>query len=581
MGMAASQARYLALVARKSNCEYEGQQINQSRLNLSNKSANLFNQMMGLNVPVPPSKQDYMKLQYTYTDGTNEFAITKWHQLANADSDGYNYIVTRYYETEEYVGSQKLKNNPQVQFKGVGPSPSTEYETQIATIEAAQKAVASAQNDYDTAVANYKSLVAKSGSLEAYSDSTTVTNIKSKTTYSSGTESGYTITRQEINKDGYQIFKFNGENRYQKNGKYYTYDSATEQYTEVKDEDPTQYEEALETRNYISYNTLSSDTDKKTVSDAIDTLKAQGALTSDFKYADTFYDKEHNSFAFLSDMSAVPGTSKILPQYYPNTPPEGKTGIAETKQAIQAAETQMEISKSALEVAEATLKALDLPTYVGNNPLTPLSTLSDNQVTEIGQIIKDMRANNINTNLIRCFNTLSGNYDANTYLGGIYTYEVNNTIYYTTYYDLANSYVNGEGINNIDNQAKLPVYTADYVPTRKEITEKALLEVNNEGRFTTARFENDSVVYKLNAEEIEDTVGYEDAMNQYDYDKAKYDKKVAEINAQTSLIQREDQDLELRLKQLDTEQNALNTEIDAVSKVVKDNVEKSFKTFSG
>jgi prefoldin subunit 5 len=280
-------------------------------------------------------------------------------------------------------------------------------------------------------------------------------------------------------------------------------------------------------------------------------------------------------------MSAVPGTSKILPQYYPNTPPEGKTGIAETMQAIQAAETQMEISKSALEVAEATLKALDLPTYVGNNPLTPLSTLSDNQVTEIGQIIKDMRANNINTNLIRCFNTLSGNYDANTYLGGIYTYEVNNTIYYTTYYDLANSYVNGEGINNIDNQAKLPVYTADYVPTRKEITEKALLEVNNEGRFTTARFENDSVVYKLNAEEIEDTVGYEDAMNQYDYDKAKYDKKVAEINAQTSLIQREDQDLELRLKQLDTEQNALNTEIDAVSKVVKDNVEKSFKTFSG
>ena len=127
----------------------------------------------------------------------------------------------------------------------------------------------------------------------------------------------------------------------------------------------------------------------------------------------------------------------------------------------------------------------------------------------------------------------------------------------------------------------MPVYTADYVPVRKENTEKALLEVNDKGRFTTARFENDSIVYPLNAEEVEDTVGYQDAMNQYDYDRALYDKKVAELNAQTSLIQREDQDLELRLKQLDTEQNALNTEIDAVSKVVKDNVEKSFKTFSG
>ena len=54
-----------------------------------------------------------------------------------------------------------------------------------------------------------------------------------------------------------------------------------------------------------------------------------------------------------------------------------------------------------------------------------------------------------------------------------------------------------------------------------------------------------------------------------------------DINAKTSVIQAEDRTLELRLKQLDTEQNALSTEIDAVSKVVKDNVEKSFKTFGG
>ena len=71
MGMAASQARYLALTARKSNCEYEGQQINQARLNLSNQTANLFNQMLGLSVPTPPSTQDYTKVQYSFTDGVN------------------------------------------------------------------------------------------------------------------------------------------------------------------------------------------------------------------------------------------------------------------------------------------------------------------------------------------------------------------------------------------------------------------------------------------------------------------------------------------------------------------------------
>ena len=112
-------------------------------------------------------------------------------------------------------------------------------------------------------------------------------------------------------------------------------------------------------------------------------------------------------------------------------------------------------------------------------------------------------------------------------------------------------------------------------------SEKALLETDKNGRFTSVRFENDSVVYNLTVTEIEDNVAYEDAMNQYDYNKALYDKRVSDINAQTSLIQREDQDLELRLKQLDTEQNALATEIDAVSKVVKDNIEKSFKTFGG
>ena len=116
---------------------------------------------------------------------------------------------------------------------------------------------------------------------------------------------------------------------------------------------------------------------------------------------------------------------------------------------------------------------------------------------------------------------------------------------------------------------------------KKETTEKALLETDGNGRFTSVRFENDSVKYELNVETITDDEAYKDAMNQYNYENALYDKMVQDINAKTSLIQQEDQMLELRLKQLDTEQNALSTEIDAVSKIVKDNIEDSFKTFGG
>ena len=59
-----------------------------------------------------------------------------------------------------------------------------------------------------------------------------------------------------------------------------------------------------------------------------------------------------------------------------------------------------------------------------------------------------------------------------------------------------------------------------------------------------------------------------------------YDKTIQDINARTSIIHQEDQQLELRLKQLDTEQKALSTEMEAVQKIVQENIKETFKTFS-
>lgn len=49
---------------------------------------------------------------------------------------------------------------------------------------------------------------------------------------------------------------------------------------------------------------------------------------------------------------------------------------------------------------------------------------------------------------------------------------------------------------------------------------------------------------------------------------------------QSQIIQQQDKDLELRLKQLDTEENAISTEMEAVKKVISKNVESTFKTFN-
>ncbi len=81
--------------------------------------------------------------------------------------------------------------------------------------------------------------------------------------------------------------------------------------------------------------------------------------------------------------------------------------------------------------------------------------------------------------------------------------------------------------------------------------------------------------------ESTDNDAYEDAFNEYEYKKYLYDKEQQAINAKTSIIQSEDKNLELKLTRLDNERNAVKTEIDAVKKVVDDNIEKSFKTFSG
>lgn len=113
MGMAASQARYLGLTARKTNVEYEGQQVNQARTALANQSANTFNELLALEVPTAPSTQDYTTLQYSYEDGSYAEVITDMTPLEN-DPDGYNYLISHYHFADVFTGVQTTKPNPQV-----------------------------------------------------------------------------------------------------------------------------------------------------------------------------------------------------------------------------------------------------------------------------------------------------------------------------------------------------------------------------------------------------------------------------------------------------------------------------------
>ena len=78
MGMAASQARFLSLTARKSNVEYEGQQINQERTALANESSNLYAELTKLEVPAPPNTSDFYKTVYTFNSKEISGANTQY-----------------------------------------------------------------------------------------------------------------------------------------------------------------------------------------------------------------------------------------------------------------------------------------------------------------------------------------------------------------------------------------------------------------------------------------------------------------------------------------------------------------------
>ena len=347
MGMAASQARFLGLTARKSNVEYEGQQVNQQRTALSNQSANYYNQMLGMQVPVPPSVNDYTKTVYSFEDGSLSNSITAL--IANGD------------------GTYKVSY------------------------------MKSWQDDFAAVSA---------GSSIIYHDA------KNKT-YS------------------------------------------------------------------IGGNTL-------------------------------------------RDLSKAPTDAEIKADPYLSTLSEDQLNQLRVEENAYLAKLQ-------------------------------------NQYGEENWFVRYVK------------NTTTGEYEAR-------------------FYKQTETREKGDGDGtciygtNGASQTYIGAYKIGAATVQEEVKNlPARLEQDATGRIINVSFlDNDGNVketYAVTTNTTTDQAAYNDAMNQYEYDKYQYDQEIQEINAKIEIVQAEDKNLELRLKQLDTEQDAIQTEMDAVQKVIEKNVESTFKTF--
>lgn len=352
MGMAASQARWISLAARKTNVEYEGQQINQARTALSNQSSELWNRLYQMDVPIPPSTTDFTKTKYTFDIGDSTKTITEIQSADYTDPDDgieYNSYVTYTADVIEYKGIRVTNSKPQVQYVENPPEGDPYYMVGTRKLKCL-KDCDSQSDDWAT----------------------------------------YMVALEQIAED----------------------------------------------------------------------------------WPDSTVGKK------WKEINPTPGTHSDDPADYANL-------------------------------------------FFWKDGQKEMNFVTDGSSSE--------------------FDTLQ--------------------------YCIANP------------DEALHSYYADNQFVKKTVSKYAIVDYDASGRATSIQLEKSSAVYDLTTSTQTDDKAYEDAMNEYYYQKQVYEQRVQEINAKTEQIQTEDRTLELRLKQLDTEQNALQTEMDAVHKVISKNIENTFKTF--
>ena len=435
MGLSASQARLLSLTARQSNLEFEGQQINQQRTNLSNQSANYYNSLLTMTVPTPPSTDDYTTIKYSFVIGGNDATIA---QVLPQDNKG-NYLV-------EYTTT----------LASIGVQENTAYKI--------------------TASANASST--KTGKAEQVAAPTEA------------------------------------------------YNADLQYYVQTFREDDEHGE----------YTALTKDSERYS-----DDRVAAGDVT--------FYDKYGNQV----DKTAALDKGKLKDEYTALVKKESDE-IGYSTVSVQLADRAS--YQNALDKGEKVTKFQENTsdnTYGSDNVVT-YSASNDTTFSTVGSEYKEAF---INAGL-----------DINEY----YQYKSSTGI----------RFAKKEDVEKSANNSTLSITTfavASMNKTQKTQLSGVQIEFDTTGRISSMT-DAEGNTYTMTASTETDDNAYEDAYNQYTYDQYVYDQKQNEINAHIEILQAQDKNLELRLSQLNTEHSAIQTEMDAVNKVISKNIETSFKTFN-
>ena len=436
MGLSASQARLLSLTARQSNLEYEGQQINQQRTSLSNASSNYYNSLLEMDVPVPPSTDDYTKIVYTFTIGGNTATVSE--TLPQQDELGNTTYIISYTTELSTIGIQE----------------NTSYKTSASAKKTTGTVSAvDSSEEYDEDSTYYLAVMNRVSSDE-------IDNLG----LDEDTEVYILGSAGNASDEGAVIIGSNG------------YAISYEQYSALDSD------EKAECSVFI-------------LDDGSDSTAQKYALS----YAQLSNEDTYNEYI----------DSNIVYKYSDD---DESTGFYSYKASGGAVFTVVE-SQYEESFLNAGLDMNDFYQYTSSSG-TRFVLRSD----------------------------VEGSLN-------------NQTSTITTY----------------------AVATIDVTSTNT--LSGATVEFDSSGRISTITDEEGNT-YTLTATTETDNDAYDDAYNQYEYDQYVYDQTQTEINANIEILQAQDKSLELRLSTLDTQHSAIETEMEAVEKVMSKNIENSFKTFN-
>lgn len=505
MGMSASQARYLGLVARQNDLEYQGQQINQERTILSQQVTDLYNMLQNLKVPTPPSTSEYTKVQYTGTIGASSYTFDA--SSIKPDSNG-TYKLSL---SESKYGNSLTQNNgySTVNAGGGGTITGTEYTSKTYVFANNNKT-----EDY-VPTGNYKKAEKSSSKNKKFAvadpseyEKLTPTDIKNTYFLEIG---GKYVPASEENRKNYsgQFFRI------------------------AKDDDKETFEVEEETELQVTEN------------------KANDPMPISASDISSFYVNENGVYrkARTTDFNSLNTATGVQYQLKENVT-YLKTGVGNTTVQIKGATTTAVGGGSTMTLANALATGqITQDQYDGY-----VDAINNSGITKAdGTACKPDEFYIIFNGDKISFALISDVDDGN-----------NNAI---TYSYLANGkYEKNKEIENCE---------LTFDASNGRITSISIPNYDENGEMISR------TTMEVSAKEVTDELAYKDAFTKYEYDKYLYDKEQQEINAKTEVIQQQDKKLELKLQRLDNERTQITTELEAVKKVINDNIEGSYKTFSG